>query len=152
MDAEGYGLTFPRGVEDDDKWHSVKTTDGKRGCYRYTSNGKPRGLFRRWSDEPVSWVCPPEVWEAIKREERRSQGEYLAGLEEARRQKDGDDARLAESRARAAVTAGEVWAKAKPATTHPYLSAKGVKAYGLRVTAEGELLVPLLSEIGRAHV
>ena len=145
LDAEGYGLTFPRGVEDDDKWHSVRTTDGKRGCYRYTSNGKPRGLFRRWSDEPVSWVCPSEIWEAIKREERTGRAEYLAQLEAGRREKEGNDAELAESRAKAAIAAGEVWSKATPATSHPYLTAKGVKAYGVRVTSEGELLVPLLS-------
>lgn len=144
-DAESHGLTFPRGVEDDDKWHNVPLLEGGRGCYRYTSNGKPRGLFRRWTGEPVSWVCPDEVWSAVKSEERASRSEYLDNLERSRREKEGADARLSETREEAAREARRVWGESTPASeTHPYLSRKRVKAYGLRVTSEGDLLVPLV--------
>ena len=101
-EAESLGLTFPRGVEDDDKWHTVPLEGGGKGCYRYTSNGKPRGLFRRWSGDPIAWVCPDEDWAAIKAEERTGRGEYLANLERARRDKEGADAEVTATREEAA--------------------------------------------------
>ncbi len=36
-----------------------------------------------------------------------------------------------------------LWEKATPCTEHPYLSAKGVKSYGLRKDLHGNLLIPL---------
>lgn len=143
-DAESLGLTFPRGVEDNDKWHSVPLEGGGKGCYRYTSNGKPRGLFRRWSGDPVAWVCPDEVWAAIKTEERTGRAEYLDNLERARREKEGADAELAATREEAAKKAREVWASSVEADpAHPYLVRKRVKAWGVRMNSEGDLLVPL---------
>lgn len=148
-DAEAIGLTFPRGVEDDDKWHTVPLEGGGKGCYRYTSNGKPRGLFRRWSGEPVAWVCPDEVWSAIKSEERTGRAEYLDNLERSRREKEGADAELAASREAAAKESAATWAKARPADgSHPYLVRKGIGAHGVRVTEAGELLVPLVRGVG----
>jgi len=143
-EAESQGLTFPRGVEDDDKWHTVPLEGGGKGCYRYTSNGKPRGLFRRWSGDPVAWVCPDEVWATIKAEERTGRAEYLANVEKARREKEGADAELAATREEAAKKAREVWASSVEADpAHPYLVRKGVKAWDLRMNSEGDLLVPL---------
>jgi len=143
-DAESLGLTFPRGVEDDDKWHTVPLEGGGKGCYRYTSNGKPRGLFRRWTGDPVAWVCPDEDWAAIKSEERTGRAEYLDNLERARREKEGADAAKETAREEAAKAARAVWESAVEADPqHPYLVRKGVKAWDLRMNSDGDLLVPL---------
>lgn len=143
-DAESQGLTFPRGVEDDDKWHTVPLEGGGKGCYRYTSNGKPRGLFRRWTGEPVAWVCPDDTWATIKASERTTRAEFLEGLERARREREGADAAKAAEREEATRKAREVWSQSVEADPrHPYLERKGVKAWGLRMNSEGDLLVPL---------
>ena len=143
-DAESQGLIFPRGVEDDDKWHTVPLEGGGKGCYRYTSNGKPRGLFRRWTGDPVAWVCPDEDWAAIKAEERTGRAEYLENLDRARREKEGADAAKELAREEAMKSSREVWASAVEADpAHPYLVRKGVKAWGLRMNSDGDLLVPL---------
>lgn len=143
-EAESLGLTFPRGVEDDDKWHTVPLEGGGKGCYRYTSNGKPRGLFRRWSGDPIAWVCPDEDWAAIKAEERTGREEYLGNLERARRDKEGADAEVAATREEAAKKSREVWASSVEVdSAHPYLARKGVKAWGVRMNSDGDLLVPL---------
>jgi len=92
----------------------------------------------------VSWVCPDEVWSAVKSEERASRSEYLDLLERSRREKEGADSRLAETREEAAKKAREVWSESVEADpAHPYLVRKGVKAWGIRMTSEGDLLVPL---------
>lgn len=36
-----------------------------------------------------------------------------------------------------------LWEKAEPCTGHPYLTAKGVKSYGLRTDQHGNLIIPL---------
>ncbi|RYE02310.1 MAG: toprim domain-containing protein [Sphingobacteriales bacterium] len=51
----------------------------------------------------------------------------------------------------AATEAGKRWQQAKPCTEHPYLTSKGVKAYGLRSDASGALLVPMRDMAGTLH-
>lgn len=60
------------------------------------------------------------------------------------------EAEKLERQAAAARTAGLSWGAAFPAGEHPYLSAKGVKAYGLRVSGN-LLLVPLRDTAGMLH-
>lgn len=43
----------------------------------------------------------------------------------------------------AAVRLRKEWEQAQPADTHPYLTKKGVKSYGLRVNQAGDLMVPM---------
>ncbi|WP_158601027.1 MobF family relaxase [Teichococcus wenyumeiae] len=50
---------------------------------------------------------------------------------------------------RAAKMAQRLWAGSAPATSHPYLAAKGVQAHGLRQDRRGRLLVPVRGVDGR---
>jgi phage/plasmid primase-like uncharacterized protein len=50
---------------------------------------------------------------------------------------------------RAAKMAHRLWAASAPATSHPYLAAKGVRAHGLRQDRRGRLLVPVQGVDGR---
>ena len=52
--------------------------------------------------------------------------------------------------AQAAEEAAQLWLKSQPCQEHPYLTAKGVKAHGLRVHG-GLLLVPLRDANGVLH-
>lgn len=51
----------------------------------------------------------------------------------------------------AAAEAEKRWQAAKPCITHPYLLAKGVKAYGVRSDAAGALIVPMRDTAGCLH-
>ena len=65
-------------------------------------------------------------------------------LDRARREKEGADAAKELAREEAMKSSREVWASAVEADPqHPYLVRKGVKAWGLRMNSDGDLLVPL---------
>ena len=80
--------------------------------------------------------------------------------EEARRQSEAEER---ERKREAAALAGRIWDAAEPAHTHPYLTRKGVQAYGLRVgkwplsrkdgthygNAENVLLIPVRDSTGK---
>lgn len=73
--------------------------------------------------------------------ERRAHARRMDAL---RRQHDADER---ERQTQASAVAALRWAAAKPVTEHPYLSAKGVLAHGLRIEA-GLLLIPLRDVLG----
>ncbi|QIL81459.1 hypothetical protein G7047_17230 [Diaphorobacter sp. HDW4A] len=60
------------------------------------------------------------------------------------------DAEQRERQAQAAAEAGLRWLASAPVLDHPYLTAKGVKAHGLRVL-DGVLLVPVRDSNGVLH-
>lgn len=51
----------------------------------------------------------------------------------------------------AAAEAARRWQDAQPSTGHPYLSAKGVQAHGVRSDGAGGLLVPMRDTAGNLH-
>ncbi|AMM23832.1 hypothetical protein AX767_05325 [Variovorax sp. PAMC 28711] len=51
----------------------------------------------------------------------------------------------------AAVAALIRWTAASPVEAHPYLSSKGVRAYGIRVEMNDTLLIPVRDAQGRMH-
>ena len=53
------------------------------------------------------------------------------------------EADRAEHYRQGADRAAAIWAAGKPCSSHPYLTRKGVKSYGLRVDSAGRLLIPL---------
>lgn len=61
-----------------------------------------------------------------------------------------ESARKAEA-ARAAARADAVWRKCLPAGSSDYLVRKGIQAHGLKYTASGTLVVPMLDGQGRVH-
>lgn len=61
------------------------------------------------------------------------------------------DAEQRQRQAEAAAAAAIRWAGATPATEHPYLTAKSVRAHGARVEANHTLLIPMRDCEGRIH-
>ena len=59
------------------------------------------------------------------------------------------EAKRREQHEATAKKAAGVWERAKPCELHPYLSAKGVRGYGVRVGADGRLLVPMRDAAGK---
>ncbi|WP_218510849.1 toprim domain-containing protein [Variovorax sp. dw_308] len=51
----------------------------------------------------------------------------------------------------AAAAAAIRWAAAEPAAEHPYLTAKSVRAHGIRIEAGHTLLIPLRDAVGHLH-
>lgn len=82
-----------------------------------------------------------ESWQA-KRERPRSDGEREAFRRNVEQEQAKARAERARTEAEAAQRARDLWDAAKPATTHPYLAAKGVRAHSVRVTGD-TLLVPM---------
>ena len=78
-------------------------------------------------------------------EERKA---FARRMDALRRQ---HDAEQRERQAEAATAAALRWAGAVPASTHPYLTAKGVKAHGIRLESRQTLLVPMRDAEGRMH-
>lgn len=148
-DAESAGLTFPNGVEPDDRWHSVPAETGSgtkrdKGSYRYTDNGRPRGIYRQWNAEPVGWTCPEEIWKAIREEDKAHGRSTLAELERETEAKAAGNATLRAAQDAAAARAVERWNSAQPLTQSVgYLQRKGVESYGLRIEEHAVILIPL---------
>jgi len=72
-------------------------------------------------------------------------------IDRQRRAVDADAVKEVRKRTKAASSAAAILESAKPAPTeHPYLTRKGVKAYGLRVH-EGVLVVPMRDTEGELH-
>lgn len=97
-----------------------------------------------------SWKGTPEkvTWCSKRRETMTSEeaNRYAAYQEEARlRREDEQRQRHEEARAKA----NEIWNRSTPVTSHPYLTAKGVQAHGLRQT-EGfdNIIVPVCDDQG----
>lgn len=61
------------------------------------------------------------------------------------------DAEQHQRKAEAAAAASMRWIAASSAEEHPYLTAKGVRAHGLRVEARRDLLIPMRDIEGRLH-
>ena len=149
IDAESAGLSFPNGIEADDRWHSVPAETGSgrkpnKGSYRFTNNGRPRGIFRRWNAEPVGWTCPDETWRAIRDEDKAHGRSTLADLKRETEAKAAENAELRASQDAAAARAVERWNRAEPLTQSVgYLQRKRVESYGLRIEEHSVILIPL---------
>jgi phage/plasmid primase-like uncharacterized protein len=115
----------------------------KSGTYVGHLDGWPAGYIRnhktgteiRWkADRPVKQMAPAE----------RAAFAAEAAARSAERARERHDIQE-----RAARMAQRLWAASAPATSHPYLAAKGVRAHGLRQDRRGRLLVPVQGADGR---
>ena len=61
------------------------------------------------------------------------------------------DAEQRQRQAEASAVASVRWIAAPPAEHHSYLTAKGVRAHGLRIEARNHLLIPMRDTEGRLH-
>lgn len=129
----------------DGKWHNVPVTTKKKssekakaGSYiaKFPETGVPNGFIRNWDtgfDRP--WYAQGMAkLSSVGRDQARVEAEAAA----ARRAQE-----LQVQREGVAQKCDESWGRMTPATSHPYLNRKGVGAFGVRVDALGNLVVPL---------
>ncbi len=141
------GLRVTGPVEMDGKMRRVPVEGDRKGQRSGTYVGHlddwPAGYARnhrtgteiRWkADRPVRQMTPAE----------RAAFAAEAAARSAERMRQRQDIQT-----RAAGMAHRLWAAAAPATSHPYLAAKGVRAHGLRQDRRGRLLVPVQGPDGR---
>jgi putative DNA primase/helicase len=139
------GLTPPDVIEADGELHRF-SSNGKRGdtagWYVLHLDGVPAGAFGCWrSGVTQKWHADigRELTDAEREEQRRRMESAKRQIEKVAR----------EQHAAAAQQAASEWRSATPAPdSHPYLVRKGVKAHGLRVDADGRLLVPMRDHAG----
>ncbi len=131
----------PEEIAFDEKFHRFRI-DGdkgteKSGWYILYGNGLPAGAFGSWrSGETFKWHA--------NRKEPLSEAERTALEETYRLVQEQRDAKIKERQMRAAETCREIWDRAPFAgDNHPYLRRKKVKCYGLRVTGDGRLIMPI---------
>lgn len=89
-----------------------------------------------------------ETWlsEDVKKLSAKDQQEHRLRLEAARIE--AEDKR-AKEQGKAADCAQKIWEQAKQATNnHPYLGKKKVQSYGLKITKNGQLIVPVKNSLG----
>ena len=133
------GLAAPDVIEADGALHRF-ASDGRRGddsgYYLLHLDGLPAGTFGCWrAGIKQTWHAASD--RTFTAEERRAHRERIAAM---RRQRQADEA---ERQHDTAERARNIWREATPAPAdHYYLTAKGVKPYGLRASGD-ELLVPM---------
>lgn len=132
------GLSPPDVIESDGKLRRF-ASNGKHGddagWYLMYGDGIPAGSFGDWRTGLA------QTWRADigRTPTPAEEAAHLARIERARREREADDAAR---KTAAASNALSIWNAAKPVTSHPYLSRKQVKAYGLRVK-DDRLIVPM---------
>lgn len=118
--------------------------------YRFPGQGKHKGNTAGWCKLFPDGLGGTfgdysrdlaETW-PVRRDRPMSLMEREAWHRELARAKAEAESKRAEDQADAAKRAAELWEKATPATTHPYLTAKGVQPHGVRVDG-ATLLVPM---------
>lgn len=140
------GLTPPDEINADGTLHRFSTSGKARddsGWYMLHGDGIPAGAFGCWREGYTQQWCSksPDTMTQAEREAHRQRVKAM------RQQREID---TAQRQQQAAQTAATRWQAASPATAHPYLTAKGVQAYGVK--AEGEaLLIPMRDEMGALH-
>lgn len=135
------GLTPPETILADGKLHRFSSNGDRAddaGWYVLHIDGIPAGSFGDWrSGLKQNWCAKPDREMSAK--ERHEHG---IRVECALRQRETDE-RL--RHAEAAQRAQQFWNGAKPApANHPYLMRKSIHPHGLRVDAEGRLIVPVM--------
>ena len=134
------GLRPPDMVIADGKLHRFPTNGrggDDAGWYVLYGDDLPAGAYGDWR------TGVSETWHADAGRRRTSAEEaaHRARLEEIRRTREAEEVR---QRAEAREHAATIWNAATPATDdHPYLTRKQVRAHGLRVHADGRLIVPM---------
>lgn len=144
------GLTPPDVIHADGKLHRFNAS-GKRGdkdgFYYLHLDGIPYGEAGDWSingpDPVCRWCSKPDA--QLTEAERDAHRQRIKAMQ-AQREAEEVAKHLA-----AAAEAEKRWLAAKPCITHPYLLAKGVKAYGVRSDAAGALIVPMRDTAGTLH-
>jgi phage/plasmid primase-like uncharacterized protein/replicative DNA helicase len=143
------GLVPPDGIIADGKLHRVNVEDEKpgrkSGFYVFHSDGIPAAAFGDWHDGPDGW----QTWCACDLKEL-SQDEYIAHKRRLDAAREARTTEEASRRIEAKNRASRLWEQAVPCESHPYLTRKGVKSYGLRELG-GRIVIPIRDKDGDLH-
>ncbi|MBK6321281.1 DUF3987 domain-containing protein [Candidatus Aalborgicola defluviihabitans] len=133
------GLTPPDEIIDDGKIHRFSSNGKPRdesGWYVLHSDGVAAGAFGDWREGFTQNWCSKSNTEMTQVDRESHQNRVQA----MKAQRDSEQAQRNES---AALEASRRVNAATVCTQHPYLDAKGVKPYGVKVEMDGTLLVPM---------
>ena len=139
------GLRIHDEIIDDGKIHRF-TIEGdkprsKNGWYVFHSDGIAAGAFGSWKHDMAGTWCAKADHE-FTQDERRA---YAKRMDDAKRQREAEQEMV---RQEAREKAARIWDQSELANDdHPYLVAKGVRAYGLH-ESRGSLVVPVMSPDG----
>lgn len=145
------GLEPPDEILMDGKIHRFKSgTKGsgnkggdKPGWYLIFGDGIPAGRFGCWR---MGFESPwrADVGRKLTATEEMQHAKRIAEAKAVR------DAELDRQHEVASATVETIWSSAQAASPeHPYLSRKGIKVHGARITGDGRLVVPLFGEDGK---
>ena len=136
----------------DGRLHRCGTVDrprGKDGAYRIHMDTPACVWWKNWrSGDEGTRTAKPE--RQMTEAERKAMRERIAAAKVEAEQEQ------AKRWAAAAKIAAATWEQASPlpegeADAHAYLARKGVYAFGLRVAADGRLVVPVMGESGKVQ-
>jgi putative DNA primase/helicase len=131
----------------DGKLHRFYVEGDRRGThngwYVLHLDGVPVGSFGSWKTGETRTWCARETHRFTEAE----RAEYQRRLEETKRQRQEATARDHDS---TREKASAIWRLSQPVELHPYLSRKGVKAFGIR-QHQGCLVIPLRDTQGAIH-
>lgn len=143
---EAAGLTPPDEINSDGEIHRFATNgkhDDDAGWYVLHNDGVAVGVFGCWRAGITRNWCSKSTTEMTTAESDAHQ-HRLQALKAHR------EIEQVQRNATAAVVAAVRWEAAAPCTSHPYLTTKGVQAYGIRQEGEN-LLIPVHELTGRLH-
>lgn len=147
MRMQGRGIIPPAELLADGRIHRCDTegTGGKSDAsYVLHLDGIPAGGFENHRDG-LGWEnWRAETGRAMTPTERQAHQQRMQAMLQQR------EAETAQRQQQAAQRAAQRWQAAIPASEHPYLSAKGVKPYGVRLEGEA-LLIPMRDTAGTLH-
>lgn len=139
------GLEAPDMIIDDGKIHRFSPSGrghDKAGWYVLHGDGIPAGSFGNWrGDLTQSWCAKSD--KAMTPTELAAYRQRVAVIAAQR------DADKLEAQQQASVIAEQRFNTATTCIQHNYLSAKGVKGYGVKVEDDGYLLVPMRDTAGK---
>ena len=143
---EAAGLTPPYEIISDGEIHRFSSSgkvDDDAGWYVLHVDGTAAGVFGCWR-AGGKWNWCSTTTSPMTQAERIAYQDRLQSLKALR------DSEQAQRHAGAAKAAAIVFDAATPCTTHPYLTTKGVQAYGIRQAGD-RLLIPLYDLTGTLH-
>lgn len=143
---EAAGLPPPFEVIADGEIHRFSTNgkvDDDAGWYVLNDGVEPEGAFGCWRTDLKRKWCSKSTSEM-------TQAEFAAHQDRVQSLKALRDSEQAQRQAEAAKAAAIVFDAATPCTTHPYLTTKGVRAYGIRQAGD-RLLIPLYNPLSDLH-
>ena len=139
------GLTLSDTIKADGKRHRFDA-DGRKGkktgWYTLYLDGLPAGNFGCWRTLPEGRNWCSKGHDTMTEAERQAHARRVADMQRAREEE--TQARHTE----AAAECAKLWQASRPCQGggHPYLTAKGVKPYGVNIMGKGDaarLLVPM---------